>query len=124
MAALILDYLNKSETNRRTDTLAQISSGKYMQPEVREFAKAVLTLHTMHETAKTTRGRETDGQQYNPAIFYEDQNTPDPHATRLSIMENISRGVYDEVAKMLDKLDESDLLDLIDQMKEKVASKK
>ena len=97
---------------------------KYMQPEVREFAKAVLTLHTMHDTAKMTRARERDGQQYNPANYFGDENTPDPHTTRLSIMENISRGVYDEVAKMLNNLEESDLLELVEQMKEKAVSKK
>jgi len=77
---------------------------RYMQPEVRRFAEAVTLVHKMHDIAKVTRGRERDGLQYF-----------DP---KLSIQENISNGTYTSAANFLDELDESDLSELIGQMKD------
>ena len=83
---------------------------RYMQPEIRDFADAVSTVHQMHDISKVTRGREVDGFQYF-----------DP---RLSVQENVSNGTYSEAAKILSELNESDLTEIIEQMKEKVDDKK
>ena len=83
---------------------------KYMRPEVRRFADAASALHMMHDVAATTNDGEMSGKQFF-----------DPNQ---SIQENLANGTYVEAAKMLSELDESDLLDLIDQIKDKPAAEK
>lgn len=83
---------------------------KFMQPEVRRFADAASALHMMHDVATMTHEGEMSGKQFF-----------DPNQ---SVQENLANGTYVEAAKMLSELEESDLLDLIDQIKDKTAAKK